>query len=125
MASPGLEAWLAWFGNGVEAPKLLACLRVVSIHKPAHAAVAATDTNDNLPVDGQRSKRGVDLGVLFMTTIFSIPKQSPSPGMQRQKVCVATNKKHAISQDCHATVSVMALRLNMLVVPDLAARAGI
>src|SRR6187549_3999515 len=111
MPSPRLETWFCRSRNRIEAPELFAGHSIVSVHKPAHATVAPRHPDNHLAVNGQRRKRGTDLGILLVPAVLRVPEQRPCLGMERQQMRIATHEKHALAQHCNAAVPIMPLRL--------------
>src|SRR5262249_58994348 len=88
IAGPGFVAWLARPRHGVEAPNLLAGIRVPCADKPADAEFAAGNARDDLVLDRQRRvSHGVALlriGDLSLPDLLAcLRANGDQPGVER------------------------------------------
>ena len=86
VAGPGFVAGFAGSGNGVEAPRAAAGLRVVGIDEAADAGFAAADTDQDFAANGERRQRHAVAGLV----IFDLgrPAFEAALGVERDQVAI-------------------------------------
>ena len=115
--------------HGPEAPDFLAGGLIECGDEAAHAFIAARRAGDDEVSDGQR--RAGRVVVLAPVGHLGFPQQRAGEAVQRDEVRVVGDHEHAVAGDGDAAVDAagrvadQALGARTLVVPDLAAAAGI
>ena len=126
---PRLRARLAAARHRPEAPDLLAGGLIERGHEPAHALVATGAAGHHQVADRQR--RAGRVVVLAPVGHFRFPQQRAGRSIERDEMRVIGDHEHAVAGDADAAVHAAGgvadqpLGPRALVVPDLAAAAGV
>ena len=104
VAGPGLVARLVGTGDSPEAPGLRTGFRVVGVDESANAGFAATNADDNFPVDSQR-RHGHAVAELVIEH-FGRPAFGAALQIERQKMAVESSNKKFVIQNGGATIGV-------------------
>ena len=129
LALPRLRRALARRRRGPEAPRFLPRLLVERRDEAAHAFVAARRAGDDQIAEGERRAGGVV--VLMPVGHLRVPQQRAGEAVEADDVRMIGDHEHAIAGDRDAAIDAAGrvadepLGARPLVVPDLAARAGV